>query len=380
MNIRDLEHLFESALILKYTSQDEIPIEDGLTVFTPFSDIMEQHTYVCTYDIFQNYALPLPPKHLCFFVLDIEERCLTDFPEPAADFKGTLFFLHLKWDDFVEIYMDFLSREGTQIQLKKLKKYQTLWAELLHGNPQDFSIFPCRLKKFVSCIVIEDEAGAVMDNSRCFALIRELEPMFPETNMFPYKGRLIILYSQDCRPGAFLDFSYEEFSLILEQFHLTAGISNACRHTDMYATLYRTAVSAIRLSRRLPLQKAFPHIIQYDEYSTYYIIDLCVREFIHIHNHRDIIYLISPAVIELYRYDKTHNTDLLKTLFCYLLNGRNVAETASALYMHRNTVFNKLNKINSIINLPLEDGNTQFKLLMACFVVTYYQDYLKEHL
>lgn len=380
MNIKDLEYLFGSTLLLKYTSQDKVPIENGLTVFTPFSDIKEQHTYVCTYDVFQNYAFPLQPKCLCFFVLDIEERCLTDFPEPAADFKGTLFFLRLTWDDFMGKYMDFLSRKGTQIQLKKLKKYQALWTELLHGKPQDFSLFPYRLKKFVSCIVIEDKAGTVMDDSRCFALIQDLGSMFPETNMFPYKGCLIILYSQDRRPGAFLDFSYEEFSRLLEQFHLTAGISNACRHTDMYATLYRTAASAIRLSRRLPLQKSFPNIIQYDEYSTYYIIDLCVREFIHIHRHRDIIYLISPAVIELYRYDKTHNSDLLKTLFSYLLNGRNISETASALYMHRNTVFNKLNKINSIIKLPLEDGNTQFKLLMACFVVTYYQDYLNEQL
>ena len=198
--------------------------------------------------------------------------------------------------------------------------------------------------------------------------------------MFPYEGRFILLHSQEYRPGSYMDFSYEEFNRILEQFQLTAGISNACRHTDMYGTLYLTVLGALRLAKQLPMKRRFNRIIQYEQYSTYYIIDLCVQEFIRIHQHRDIIYLISPAVIELYRYDKAHNTDLLKTLFSYLLSGRNVSETASVLYMHRNTVFNKLNKIHSIIGLPLEDGNMQFKLLMSCFVVTYYQDYLKENL
>lgn len=112
----------------------------------------------------------------------------------------------------------------------------------------------------------------------------------------------------------------------------------------------------------------------------YYIIDLCVKEFIRIHNHKDIIYLISPSVIELYRYDKKHNSDLLDTLFHYLLCGRNVSDTANVLYMHRNTVLNKIHKISSIIHAPLDNGNVQFTLLMSCFIINYYENYLEEKL
>lgn len=383
MDKKTLDKVFEDTLILEQTPHEHIDMENGLSVFTPFTDIQEHQAYVCTYEVFHSSLLPslsAQPCRSCFFVLDTSCACRFLDPKSLKDFQGSLFFLRLSWDTFMNKYMHLLTQLEEQIPFRKYKIYQNIWKALLSGSAQDFSVFPCTLKKFVSCIVLEKDDTSKIPNALLPALIQTLVSLFPETNIFPYNGRLILLYSQHCRPGSCLDFSYEEFDRILEQFQLTAGISNACRYTDMYGTLYRTALGALRLARQLPMKRKFSHIVQYDEYSTYYIIDLCVQEFIRIHQHHDIIYLVSPAVIELYRYDKTHNTDLLKTLFSYLLCGRNVSETANTLYMHRNTVFNKLHKIHSIINLPLEDGSIQFKLLLSCFVVTYYQEYMKENL
>lgn len=383
MDKKTLEQIFDDTLILQHAPYEHITVENGLSVFTPFTDIQEHLAYVCTYEVFFASVLPVISGHSCrpcFFVLDTSCTCRLLSPVLLQDFKGSLFFLRLSWDTFMTRYMTLLTQLDRQIPFHKYETYQNIWKSLLSGNTQDFSVFSCALKKFVACIVLEKEDNSEISNSTLPSLIQALVVLFPETNMFPYEGRFILLHSQEYRPGSYMDFSYEEFNRILEQFQLTAGISNACRHTDMYGTLYLTVLGALRLAKQLPMKRRFNRIIQYEQYSTYYIIDLCVQEFIRIHQHRDIIYLISPAVIELYRYDKAHNTDLLKTLFSYLLSGRNVSETASVLYMHRNTVFNKLNKIHSIIGLPLEDGNMQFKLLMSCFVVTYYQDYLKENL
>ena len=382
MDKKTLEQIFDDALILEQAPNEHITVENGLSVFTPFSDIREQMAYVCTCEVFSASVLPALSGRSCcpcFFVLDVSQNRLPAL-ETLQDVKGSLFFLNLSWDAFMKRYMHLLTQLDGQLPFHRYETYQNIWKALLSGDTQDFSAFPCALKKFVACIVLEREDNSEISNALLPALIQELAVLFPETNMFPYEDRFILLYSQEDRPGSRMNFSYEKFSRILEQFQLTAGISNACRHTDMYGTLYRTALGALCLAKHLPMKRTFSRIIHYEEYSTYYIIDLCVQEFIRIHQHRDIIYLISPAVIELYRYDKAHNTDLLKTLFAYLLSGRNVSETARALYMHRNTVFNKLNKIHSLIDLPLEDGTTQFKLLMSCFVVTYYQDYLKENL
>ena len=46
------------------------------------------------------------------------------------------------------------------------------------------------------------------------------------------------------------------------------------------------------------------------------------------------------------------------------------------MYMHRNTVLNKLNRINEIAEIPLEDGYTQQRMIMSCIIMRYYEDYM----
>ena len=95
-----------------------------------------------------------------------------------------------------------------------------------------------------------------------------------------------------------------------------------------------------------------------------------------LHHHDDLIYLIHPSIIKICRYDATHKTNLRDVLFYYLLCGCSLNRTAAAMYMHRNTVLNKLNRINEITEIPLEDGYTQQRMIMSCIIMRYYEDYL----
>ena len=90
----------------------------------------------------------------------------------------------------------------------------------------------------------------------------------------------------------------------------------------------------------------------------------------------DIILLSDPAIITLYRYDTEHNSNLCDVLFHYLSRGRSVSETAKALYMHRNTVQNKIAKISQLTSLDLADGNVGQRLLYSCQIIRYYTEYL----
>ncbi|MCD8224146.1 MAG: helix-turn-helix domain-containing protein [Clostridiales bacterium] len=94
------------------------------------------------------------------------------------------------------------------------------------------------------------------------------------------------------------------------------------------------------------------------------------------HGHNDIVYLMHPSIIKLARYDVAHKTNLRDLLFYYLLCGCSLNRTASLMYMHRNTVMNKLNKINEIIGIPLDDGFVRHRLIISCLVYRYYSDYM----
>lgn len=67
----------------------------------------------------------------------------------------------------------------------------------------------------------------------------------------------------------------------------------------------------------------------------------------------------------LYEYDQAHNTKFCQTLLAYLVCERNAVATASRLYLHRNTLRNRLNKIDEIITANLDDADERMHILIS---------------
>lgn len=185
-----------------------------------------------------------------------------------------------------------------------------------------------------------------------------------------------ILHSQENRPKKNMNFDYTRLEALLEQVHAYAGISNASRHLQRLRTLFTIASASIRLGTTLHRNTLQERIFSYENYSMYYIIDLCARQFIKEHHHNDLIYLVHPSIIKICRYDAEHKTNLRDVLFYYLLSGCSLNRTAQSMYMHRNTVLNKLNKISELTDIPLEDGYTRHRMIMSCLIMRYYEEYL----
>lgn len=53
---------------------------------------------------------------------------------------------------------------------------------------------------------------------------------------------------------------------------------------------------------------------------------------------------LHPDLMTLDQYDSTGHDDLLKTLYVYLIQGKNASNTAEALFIHRNTLRRRLEK------------------------------------
>lgn len=65
------------------------------------------------------------------------------------------------------------------------------------------------------------------------------------------------------------------------------------------------------------------------------------------------------------RYDTDHGTEFYNTLRVYLLNERNQIKTAEDLYLHRNSLYYRINRIIEITGLDLEDPDTRLHVLMS---------------
>ena len=67
----------------------------------------------------------------------------------------------------------------------------------------------------------------------------------------------------------------------------------------------------------------------------------------------------------LYQYDRTHNTSYCETLLAYLACERNAVITAQKLFLHRNTLRNRLMKIEEIIKTDLDNVDERLHLLIS---------------
>ncbi len=75
--------------------------------------------------------------------------------------------------------------------------------------------------------------------------------------------------------------------------------------------------------------------------------------------------LLHPGLARLKRYDEQHGTDFYNTLDQYLLAERNVVATARALFIHRNSMIYRLQRIQQLLDVDLDDPNTRLYLLLS---------------
>ena len=81
--------------------------------------------------------------------------------------------------------------------------------------------------------------------------------------------------------------------------------------------------------------------------------------------------IFSPRYTVLKQYDKEHNTDLCHVFMQYLTHGRNINQTSADVFLHRNTVMNKVKEAISVMHNEFEDTQT----LMA-FILSYLNDHM----
>lgn len=132
------------------------------------------------------------------------------------------------------------------------------------------------------------------------------------------------------------------------------GISNATEQLEGIPLAYQEAYTAIKQSLNVANK---PFVVSYRVQQVPDLIRLLPY-------HKLSEFYVT--VLKKLAYPKTAEYhDILLTLDTYLQMNCNVKETASALFLHRNTVFYKLNKCESILNISLKDPVDLTKLRIA---------------
>lgn len=84
-----------------------------------------------------------------------------------------------------------------------------------------------------------------------------------------------------------------------------------------------------------------------------------------IRNKDDLKIFCHPSYNKLLKYDKLNGTEYCKSLYEYILCANNISAAANKLFIHRNTMAYRLNKISEITGLDLTDGINIIKLYFS---------------
>ena len=261
------------------------------------------------------------------------------------------------------------------------RELRECWQDIMDGRltssgeiQEALTRLPDPVRTFVRVAVISFEGEKGVPYRYLLTRLREI---VPGSGMTVYQGSILVLLSQDERVFR-LDLDKDQRLIgLLERYNGFMAVSNGTRRLDSLRSIFHLTRRTVVLARALrtdPSERIFFH----EDYSMYCIIDLCVKRYLEVEGNDDPLYLMHPAVIHLTRYDREHHNNLRDVLFHYLMNDRNLVKTAAAVYMHRNTVINKVNKIQELLKLDLEDPRLRQRLIFSCQMIRYYERVMEQ--
>lgn len=319
----------------------------------------------------QNYT----DVHLIRYQNDLVARLciITNEAEPNGCFRD----LNSILATYVKQYL--FSHQG--IDYSQNAAFGSLAADLIEGRLTDPLELKQRLKQFQICvkkyyhtIILHFDNTANHHMIPWNYVISQLEYIFPFSNITTYNGDILMIIRKVCHQNR-PDFDTDKLLSLLEHYSAYACISNPSEFLTSLPTVYAQAKEALRLGSTMhPEQRLY----YYEDYSMYQIIELASESSCQKLGIRDMIHLCNTEMTALLLYDKKYNTDLVSILHTYLQCERNTTETAKKLYMHRNTVLNKINKIEEIIGDSLDNSALRDRLTFSHYVLDYMQLYQKE--
>lgn len=135
---------------------------------------------------------------------------------------------------------------------------------------------------------------------------------------------------------------------------LIAGSSGPALSLAAWPTVYNEALQAMQLGEKLQLD----HIVDFNSLGVYRLLGQLeelpqVRAFTQ--------QVIGPLVA----YDAQHSSSLVKTIDAYFAHHGNISQTAETLYIHRNTLLYRLERIQELTQHDLNQSNMRLALHLA---------------
>ncbi|NTV89265.1 MAG: PucR family transcriptional regulator [Clostridiales bacterium] len=239
--------------------------------------------------------------------------------------------------------------------------FENFITDLLYGKIKDPRFIEERIKslgwelqdcQYLMLIKAEQEN---LENTP-FPNFREmLESLVPYSKSVIYFDHLLLIVSRKKEKMPLTGDSLSELSVFLRNNQLKCGISRPFEHLEDIRKHYEQSLKSIDLGTNIKREDV---IYIYDDYVVYHVLDACKEKL-------DLVDICCPVVMDLIEYDRKNKTHYTLTLYTYLTQALNLTVSAEMLFIHHNTMRFRIEKIQKILNLDLNNGNILFHLLLS---------------
>ena len=207
------------------------------------------------------------------------------------------------------------------------------------------------------CLRLESEHQNVQMHSS-MATLGHIEAQIPDGCAFIYHQGITVIVNLSYDNSSTSDV-LSALAIILREGLYKLGSSSVIQDFLQLPQAYFQAVAALELGKK---SGSMIWCYRFDDYILDYVLDQSTTQ-------------ISPELLchqglsVLQKYDKENNTELFHTLDVYLSQERNALQTANMLFIHRSTLFYRLERIQKLTKLNLDDPKIRLVLLLSFAVL-----------
>ncbi|GAC1425338.1 MAG: hypothetical protein PVS3B3_11320 [Ktedonobacteraceae bacterium] len=196
---------------------------------------------------------------------------------------------------------------------------------------------------------------------------RRIQDSYPGSLLYEHENLLtcIVSLSKDPTGVRLKTWLYELARQMYNEYsiQLSIGIGNACQSTSDYKRGFAEANEAIQMGKNLQKDREGetsmqPLVTHFNDLGVYRYLYKIAR----MDDLRD-VYQEQIALID--SYDHRKNTDLLDTLEVYLECAGNLTKTSERLFVHRNTLIQRLDRLQSLCEVDLQERGNWLTLQIA---------------
>ena len=111
-----------------------------------------------------------------------------------------------------------------------------------------------------------------------------------------------------------------------------------------------------------------------EEYKIFMLLQKTLGEYL-----EELVNFIDPEIYQVFLYDQANKSEFIDTIYIYLVTNKSLNETAKRLYMHKNTITYRLEKIKELFLIDFHSYNKNINYIFSVLIIYFLQRKLKAY-